>query len=90
MEGDPSWSWGRSPHRDEARSESLERERASEGRMCSERGTLDAIQKGKSERELSGQHSLTVPRQTAKPSPSAVVEHEAGAVKESLKVRASV
>jgi hypothetical protein len=44
-EGDPSLSWGRSPHLEEARSGFREGERASEGRGCLERGTLDADRK---------------------------------------------
>ncbi len=41
-EGDPNSFWGRSPHLSEAPSGSREGERASEGRGCSERGTLNA------------------------------------------------
>src|ERR1700722_17987500 len=41
-EGAPDLLWGRSPHLKEARSGFLEGERASEGRGCSERGTLNA------------------------------------------------
>ena len=44
-EGDPNWFWGRSPHLAEARSGFWEGERASEGRGCFERGTLDADRK---------------------------------------------
>jgi hypothetical protein len=41
-EGDPNLFRGRSPHLEEARSGFWERERASEGRGCLERGTLNA------------------------------------------------
>src|ERR1700734_3598698 len=44
-EGDPNLLWGRSPHLAEARSGLWEGERASEGRGCCERGTLNADRK---------------------------------------------
>jgi hypothetical protein len=44
-EGDPNLLWGRSPHLAEARSGFWEGERASEGRGCFERGTLNADRK---------------------------------------------
>src|SRR5271169_183843 len=44
-EGDPDSLWGRSPHLAEARSGFWEGERASEGRECFERGTLNAERK---------------------------------------------
>src|ERR1700733_12748472 len=44
-EGDPNWFWGRSPHPAEARSGFWKGERASEGRGCFERGTLNADRK---------------------------------------------
>ena len=44
-EGDPDSLWGRSPHLAEARSGFWEGERASEGRGCFERGTLNADRK---------------------------------------------
>src|SRR5271170_3746361 len=42
VEGDHSLPGGRSPHLEEARCGFLEGERASEGRGCTERGTLNA------------------------------------------------
>src|ERR1700684_534819 len=44
-EGDPNLLWGRSPHLAEARSGFWKGERASEGRGCFERGTLNADRK---------------------------------------------
>src|SRR5580692_1117028 len=44
-EGDPDSLWGRSPHLAEARSGFSKGERASEGRGCFERGTLNADRK---------------------------------------------
>src|SRR5580658_2478467 len=44
-EGDPDSLWGRSPHLAEARSGFWKGERASEGRGCFERGTLNADRK---------------------------------------------
>ena len=44
-EKDPNSLWGRSPHLAEARSGFWEGERASEGRGCFERGTLNADRK---------------------------------------------
>src|ERR1700733_13333061 len=44
-EGDPDSLWGRSPHLAEARSGFWKGERASEGRGCIERGTLNADRK---------------------------------------------
>src|ERR1700691_400257 len=44
-EGDPNLRWGRSPHLAEARSGFRKGERSSEGRGCSERGTLNADRK---------------------------------------------
>src|SRR5580658_1649562 len=44
-EGDPHLLWGRSPHLKEARSGFWKGERASEGRGCFERGTLNADRK---------------------------------------------
>ena len=52
VEGDPNLLWGRSPHLAEARSGFREGERASEGRGCTWRGTLNARQKGKPEGSL--------------------------------------
>ena len=52
VEGDPNLLWGRSPHLTEARSGFREGERASEGRGCTWRGTLNARQKGKPEGSL--------------------------------------
>jgi hypothetical protein len=48
-EGDPDSLWGRSPHLKKARSGFWKGERASEGRGCFERGTLNADRKGKPE-----------------------------------------
>jgi hypothetical protein len=45
VEGDPNLLWGRSPHLEEARSGFWKGERASEGRGCFERGTLNADRK---------------------------------------------
>ena len=45
MEGDPNLLW-RSPHLEQARKRIREGERASEGRGCTWRGTLNARQKG--------------------------------------------
>ena len=45
MEGDPDLLWGRSPYLAEARSGFREGERASEGRGCFWRGTLNADRK---------------------------------------------
>jgi hypothetical protein len=45
VEGDPSLPGGRSPHLAEARSGFWKGERASEGRGCFERGTLNADRK---------------------------------------------
>src|SRR6202522_1265767 len=44
-EGDPNLFWGRSPHLAEAHSGFWKGERASEGRGCFERGTLNADRK---------------------------------------------
>src|ERR1700685_3048065 len=44
-EGDPNLFWGRSPHLAEAHSGLWKGERASEGRGCFERGTLNADRK---------------------------------------------
>jgi hypothetical protein len=44
-EGDPDSLWGRSPHLAEAHSGFWKGERASEGRGCFERGTLNADRK---------------------------------------------
>ena len=49
-EGDPDSLWGRSPHLAEARSGFWKGERASEGRGCFERGTLNAD--GKANRKV--------------------------------------
>src|SRR6202789_2006140 len=46
-EGDPNLLWGRSPHIKEAHGGLWEGERASEGRGCCERGTLNADRKAK-------------------------------------------
>src|ERR1700722_12654130 len=45
-EGDPDSLWGRSPHLAEARGGFWKGERASDGRGCFERGTLNADRKG--------------------------------------------
>src|SRR6195952_5604164 len=55
-EGDPSLPWGRSPHLAEARSGFREGERASEGRGCLERGTLNADRKANRKGAVPVQH----------------------------------
>src|ERR1700675_876506 len=52
-EGDPDSLWGRSPHLAEARSGFWKGERASEGRGCFERGTLNADRRANRKEPLS-------------------------------------